>query len=127
MLLDVNQKLLIMDLAMPRNVDATISELQNVEVIDLDHISKIANEAIQKRLSFDRNKAKSIVEEGLEEWREWVMSRSMVPIMRQLNSRLEEIKEMELKRLPLEARKTAKDQEVLVDGILKTALTWLNI
>ncbi len=47
------------------------------------------------------------------------MSRSMVPIMRQLNSRLEEIKEMELKRLPLEARKTAKDQEVLVDGILK--------
>ena len=118
MLLDVNQKLLIMDLAMPRNVDATISELQNVEVIDLDHISKIANEAIQKRLS-DRNKAKSIVEEGLEEWREWVMSRSMVPIMRQLNSRLEEIKEMELKRLPLEARKTAKDQEVLVDGILK--------
>lgn len=46
----VNQPLLFLDLAMPRDIDKHIEDIEGMRVIDMDNLKKISQEHYQKRL-----------------------------------------------------------------------------
>lgn len=60
----------IFDLAMPRNVDADVYELQEVRVFDVDQISAMVNDTLDKRLA-EIPKVKAIVQAKAQEFFEW--------------------------------------------------------
>lgn len=61
---------LIFDLSVPSNVAAEVRDLEGVELYDIDQLSEIINETIDKRRS-QVPMAESIIEENISELNEW--------------------------------------------------------
>jgi glutamyl-tRNA reductase len=81
---------LIIDLSIPYNVEAAAQHLPNVKLVNVDELSKMKDETLQKRQA-EVPKAKAIVTTHLEEFLEWHEMRKHVPVLRAVKIKLQEI------------------------------------
>lgn len=93
--------LLIIDIAVPRDIDAKIGEFESVRLYDIDDLDEQIIESEKKRQS-ETNKAQQIIAEFTNEFAGWYNSLNLVPVISQLTQR-----GLELARS--EARRYAKD------------------
>ncbi len=89
---------LLLDLSMPRNIESSVYQDSNFRVIDVDHLSEIAEESIRNRQS-QIPMAEQIINEKIEEFYEWLESRRVAPTLNALRSKMDDWKEKELKSL----------------------------
>ncbi|NNK74813.1 MAG: glutamyl-tRNA reductase [Maribacter sp.] len=87
--------LLILDLSIPKNVADNVSELENVRVIHLDHLSQMTDETLERRKQFIPQ-AEQIIEEIKGEFVQWLETRKFAPIIKALKKKLNTMKEEEL-------------------------------
>ncbi|HEY4287727.1 MAG TPA: glutamyl-tRNA reductase [Puia sp.] len=83
------QKLLI-DLSIPCNVEKSITELPGITLINVDELSKIKDETLQKREA-EVPKAVVIIAEHVAELVEWHEMRRHVPVLKAVKSKLKEL------------------------------------
>ncbi len=88
-LINGNQKLII-DLSVPYNVEAAAHLLPNVQLVNVDELSKLKDETLQKRTA-EIPKAKAIIAELMTEFAEWCEMRKHVPMLRDLKVKLKQI------------------------------------
>lgn len=84
------QKKLIIDLSVPANVESSASDLSNVTLVNVDELSKLKDETLQKRLA-EVPKAKEIIEEHIGEFVDWYAMRKHVPVLKAVKVKLNEI------------------------------------
>ena len=87
--------LLILDLSVPKNVADDVSELDNVTVIHLDHLSQMTDETLERRKQFIPQ-AERIIEEIKGEFAQWLETRKFAPVIKALKKKLNTMKEEEL-------------------------------
>jgi len=87
--------LLILDLSIPKNVADDVSELENVRVIHLDHLSQMTDETLERRKQFIPQ-AERIIEEIKSEFVQWLETRKFAPVIKALKKKLNTMKEEEL-------------------------------
>ena len=87
--------LLILDLSIPKNVADDVSDLDNVTVIHLDHLSQMTDETLERRKQFIPQ-AENIIEEIKSEFVQWLESRKFAPVIKALKKKLNTMKEEEL-------------------------------
>lgn len=90
-----DKKLLILDLSIPKNVADDVSELENVELIHLDFLSKVTDETLEKRKAFIPQ-AEAIIEEIKHGFNTWQETRKFAPTISALKMKLKNIKDAEL-------------------------------
>lgn len=116
----LNKKLYILDLALPRDVDEDITNLENVELYDIDDLKKVSEENLNKRQQLAKQ-AEVIIEEDVNEFMDWLEKVKVDPIIKSLNSRCAEIKEDTLdyinRKLDLDAR-----EKKIIDKMIGSAL-----
>jgi glutamyl-tRNA reductase len=83
------QKLLI-DLSIPCNVEKSVAELPGITLINVDELSKIKDETLQKREA-EVPKAMVIIAEHIAELMEWYEMRRHVPVLKAVKSKLKEL------------------------------------
>jgi len=88
--LEGSGKKIIVDLSIPYNVEASASELDNIEMINVDELSKRKDETLTLRQS-EIPKAQSILKEAIFEFHEWYDMRKHVPMLKNLKLKLKEI------------------------------------
>lgn len=88
--LEGNGNQLIIDLSIPYNVDPTAKELPNIELVNVDDLSKLKDETLQMRLG-EVPKAKTIIATHIEEFMDWFRMRKHVPILKAVKVTLQEI------------------------------------
>jgi glutamyl-tRNA reductase len=81
---------LIIDLAIPYNVDPSVSELENVQLLNVDELSRMKDENLKKREA-ELPKAEAIIETHIAEFLEWLEKRKHVPVLKALKSKLQQI------------------------------------
>ena len=81
---------LIIDLSIPYNVEAAVEDLSNISVINVDELSKMKDETIQKRKA-EIPKAKSIIAAHIAEFLEWYNMRKHVSVLKAVKNKLEEL------------------------------------
>jgi glutamyl-tRNA reductase len=81
---------LIIDLSIPYNVETEARHLSNVELLNVDELSKMKDETLQKRKA-EVPKAKAIIAEHLDEFLEWHEMRKHVPVLKAVKTKLREI------------------------------------
>lgn len=81
---------LIIDLSIPYNVEAEARDLSNIRLLNVDELSKMKDETLQKRKA-EVPKAKSIIAEHLDEFLEWHDMRKHVPVLKAVKIKLKEI------------------------------------
>ena len=92
------RELLIVDIAVPRDVDPAAAELDGVTLLDMDDLREFAEKGIRAREK-EVSSVIEIINEELERFSNLFSARSVAPIVTQLHSRAEEIRNAELQKL----------------------------
>ncbi len=85
------------DLAVPRNVEASVEEIPGVLVYNIDHIRNRATEALERRIQAIPH-VERIVNESLEEFNDWSKEMTVSPTIHKLKNALEQIRQEEMAR-----------------------------
>lgn len=94
-LIHTKKPLLILDLSIPKNVSDTVSDLENVTLIHLDHLSQMTDETLERRKQFIPQ-AEAIIDEVRSDFIKWLETRKFAPVIKALKKKLKTIKEEEL-------------------------------
>ena len=97
-LIKTKSPLLVLDLSIPKNVSNDVTELENVNLIHLDDLSKITDKTLESREK-EIPKAIKIIESVIREFEEWIENRKFAPTIRALKSKLTSFKKLELENL----------------------------
>ena len=89
--------LFLIDLAVPRDLDPAIHELDGCYLYDIDDLEAVVAETLAGRRR-EAERAEAIVAEEAERFRAWRVSRGVVPAIAALRARAEEIRAAELTR-----------------------------
>src|SRR5438045_671769 len=89
--------LCILDLAVPRDVEPAVGQLENVFLYDLDDLQAVAAQAAAGRRS-DIPAAERIVSEEVERFWGWYGGLVVVPVLREFRDRMETVRAAELER-----------------------------
>ncbi len=89
--------LFLIDLAVPRDVDPAINELDGCYVYDIDDLEAVVAETLGARRR-EAAAAEAIVAAEAEDFRTWHASRDVVPAIASLRARAEEIRRSELEK-----------------------------
>ena len=89
--------LFLIDLAVPRDVDPAINELDGCYVYDIDDLEAVVAETLGARRR-EAAAAEAIVAAEAEDFRTWHASRDVVPAITSLRARAEEIRRSELEK-----------------------------
>lgn len=84
-----NHKLII-DLSIPYNVEEAAQHLPNIQLINVDELSKLKDETLKMRLA-EVPKARGIISELMLEFEEWCEMRKHVPLLKELKIKLKEL------------------------------------
>jgi glutamyl-tRNA reductase len=92
--------LFLIDLAVPRDLDPSIHELEGCYLYDIDDLQAVVAVTLAGRRR-EAERAEGIVAEEAERFREWQASLDVVPAIASLRARAEEIRAAELRRAKL--------------------------
>ena len=91
------RSLFVIDIAVPRNVDPKIHELDGVYLYDIDDLSQIANETIRERFR-EAQLSERIVAEEAEGFDAWLDSLQVTPTIVAFRDQIRKVLESELER-----------------------------
>ncbi|HET7353223.1 MAG TPA: glutamyl-tRNA reductase [Gaiellaceae bacterium] len=91
------RRLLLVDLAVPRDLDPAIGELDGCYLYDIDDLEQIVVETLSLRRR-EAERAEAIVSAEAEKFHEWHASLDVVPAIASLRARAEAIREAELEK-----------------------------
>jgi glutamyl-tRNA reductase len=92
--------LFLIDLAVPRDLDPAIHELDGCYLYDIDDLEAVVAETLADRRR-EAERAEAIVSDEAERFRAWLASLDVVPAIASLRARAEEIRAAELRRAKL--------------------------
>jgi glutamyl-tRNA reductase len=90
-----DRPLCILDIALPRDVDAQVGELENVFLYDLDDLKAAAAATLDRRLE-DVPAAEAIIAGEVEKYWEWLAGLEAVPVVADFRSRMDRVRADEL-------------------------------
>jgi glutamyl-tRNA reductase len=122
-LIYTKKPLLILDLSVPKNVDDAISDMENVTVIHLDHLSQMTDETLERRKLFIPE-AEAINAEVMHDFNQWLETRKFAPVIKALKKKLKTMKDEEL---DYQSKKTvnfnADQADVITNRIIQKITT----
>jgi len=122
-LLNLKKPLLILDLSIPKNVNANVLELPEVQLIHLDTLSQMTDDTLEKRKQYVPQ-AMAIIEEIKAEFITWTQARKFAPTINALKAKLEEIKQNELNYQKKKIENFDQDQaEIITNRIIQKITT----
>jgi glutamyl-tRNA reductase len=111
-----NRPLFIIDIAMPRDVEAAAGEIEQVFLYNIDDLQATVRENLARRAS-EVTRAEAIVAEEVEKFGAWFRSRGVIPTVVALRERFEAIRRAELERLDFKLSALPPDARARVDEV----------
>lgn len=92
-----NRPLFFIDIAVPRDVEPRVNELENVYVYDIDDLKGIVEDNLAHRKD-EAVKAERIVQEEVLKFERWLKGLEVVPTIVSLREKTEDIRQAEIKK-----------------------------
>ncbi|HEX6288397.1 MAG TPA: glutamyl-tRNA reductase [Herpetosiphonaceae bacterium] len=117
--------LILIDLAVPRDIDADVAEIPGAHVFDVDDLHSVVADNIERRRG-ELDAAWTIVAEETEKFIRWLGTRAVVPTINELRAHAERIRQNEvakaLRRLGPLSEREQQTIEALTQGIVNKLL-----
>ena len=111
-----NRPLFIIDIALPRDVEAAAGEIEQVFLYNIDDLQATVRENLARRAS-EVQRAESIVAEEVDRFGFWLRARGAIPTVVALRQKFEAIRRAELDRLDFKLSALGPDARARVDEI----------
>jgi glutamyl-tRNA reductase len=92
-----HKPMLLVDLAVPRDIEAQVSEIADAYLYSIDDISAVIDDGVKSRADAAKH-AEFIIERGVEDYRKALRSLNAVSTLRALRDKADAIREKELER-----------------------------
>lgn len=113
-----NRPMFFIDIAVPRNVDPAINQLDNLFLYDIDDLQHVIEANLRERMK-EAARAEQIVEHEVDRLLERLKTLDVVPTILSLQERLEAIRQGELERARRRLGTLAPDQEEALDQMTR--------
>jgi glutamyl-tRNA reductase len=113
-----NRPLFIIDIAIPRDVEYSAGEIEQVFLYNVDDLKATVRENLARRTS-EIAHADAIVAEEVEKFGGWLRSRGAIPTVVALRQRFEAIRRSELQRLEFKLSSLPPDARARVDEVTR--------
>ena len=114
----IDSPLLIVDIALPRDVDPAVGNIDGVTLRDLDHLKEWANRGLEKRAA-EVDQVRSIVGEETERFVLEQAQRQAAPLISQLREAVDAIRTAEIERLAGRMADFTEEQRETVETITR--------
>jgi glutamyl-tRNA reductase len=108
--------LLLVDLAVPRDVDPAIASFDGCFVYDVDDLEAVVETSLAGRRA-EAVRAERIVASDADRFREWQLSLAVVPAITSLRARAEEIRASELARIDARLQRLPEGERRAVEAL----------
>ena len=105
-------RLLVIDIAVPRNFEPSVNEIEDVYLYSVDDLSEVV-EQNRKAREEDIVRSMEIVYENVTDFMEWFGARDIGPLIGQMKKKFAEISENEMEKFFVGSRQEASCQAVM--------------
>jgi glutamyl-tRNA reductase len=113
-----NKPMFVIDIAVPRNVDPAVNELDNVFLYDLDDFQEVVDDNLRTRMQ-EATEAESIVKEEVERTVSRLKAREVKPTIVGVQQQLETLRTAELERVQGKLSDLTPAQREAVEALTK--------
>ena len=115
-----NRPIVLIDLALPRDIEPEVKKLDNVFVFTLDDLGNRIESNLKSRIS-SVSSAEKIINENVLDFVKWRTNRENTPLIKAINEKVEEIQKIEI---DLALKKISKGSEInkVLKGMAKGIL-----
>jgi glutamyl-tRNA reductase len=110
--------LLIVDIAVPRNVDPGVGQVFGVTLLDIDGLKAFAAQSLEQRRQ-EIGKVREIITEELDKFRLERSAREVAPLISSMRARAEELRGAELERFRSRLAALDDDERAAVDALTR--------
>ena len=114
-----NRPMFFIDIAVPRDVDPRMNEVEGCFVYDIDDLQQVAAANLADR-SREAQAAESIVSREVDKYQERLQSRDAVPAIKALQQQAEELRQAELARSQSKLSGLTSQQRDAVDALTRS-------
>lgn len=114
----------LIDISVPRNIDPTVNELDNVYLYDVDDLQGVVDANILERKK-EAEKAERIVEEEIEGLEKWMSSLDSIPTVVALRNTAENIKKEELQKVINRFPNLGEKEKRAIEGMASSIINKL--
>lgn len=120
-----NRLLFLIDIAVPRDIDPKVNEIDNVYLYNIDNLQDIVDANVKSRQR-EAQKAEAIIDEEVGKYVEWFNTLEVVPTIISLREKMEKIVKTELAKssswMQSLSEEEKKNIEILVTSIINKIL-----
>ncbi len=113
--------LCILDIALPRDVEPAVGELENVFLYDLDDLRSAANANLERR-GEDIPAAREIIAAEAQKYWDWLAGLTAVPVVRRFRDEMERLRVSELSHLLRREGSFSAEQSEALDGFSRSLM-----
>jgi glutamyl-tRNA reductase len=108
--------LVLLDIALPRDIDPQVRDLPGVTLIDLDDLERLCPVDTPTRKA-EQQRAEMLAGEETDRLVEWLRSRAVSPVIAELRTYAEAVRTAELRRSAGRLRDLTPEQVAAVDAL----------
>jgi glutamyl-tRNA reductase len=116
-----NRPMFFIDIAVPRDVDPAVNELDNAFLYDIDDLQQVIDSNLKDRLK-EAQRAEEIVDSEVQAFCLRMQSREVVPTIVQLKDALEKLRRDEIERNRRHLKDLTPEQQEAVDQITQAVV-----
>ncbi len=119
--------LFIIDIAVPRDVEPEVNELENVYLFDIDDLREVVEQNLKTRQK-EALRAKTIIEEEVHKVKRWLSELAINPTLRRLFEKAEVLRQKELEKTLKRLKKLSPEEkealEILTRSLVQKLLRY---
>jgi glutamyl-tRNA reductase len=113
-----NRPMFLIDIAVPRNIEPAVNELEGVFVYDIDDLGRVVNSNLQARKNV-AEQAEEIIDEEVQRMLLRLKTREVAPTIVDLQEHLEQVRTGEIERLRSRLGPLTPQQEEAIEAITR--------
>jgi len=114
-----NKPMFFIDIAVPRDIDPSVNEIDNVFLYDIDDLQQVIDENLKERLK-EASRAEEIITSEVQAFCLKMKGREVVPTIVQLRETLEKLRRDEIERNRRHLKDLSPEQQEALDQITKS-------
>lgn len=119
-----DQPLLLIDIAVPRDIDPALGSMDGVHLYDIDDLKNVVDVNLDERRKAARLSEKIILDE-LDEFNAWLGTQYVIPVVKALKSRGEAIRDAEITRALNRLGKVSEREEKVIRSMASSIVNQL--
>ena len=113
-----NRPMFLIDIAVPRNIEPSVNELDNVFLYDIDDLQKVVDTNVNARIEV-AVQAEDIIREEVERMMARLKTREIAPTIVSLQEQFEQLRTAEIERVRARLGALTPQQEEAIDAITR--------